>query len=390
MVARSGIRPIILLTIFAGSMVVLWGQTTTRQAEEKVESLHAEAKSAEDSGDLDTAAAKYQEILKLDPSLGPAYNNLGALYFKQGRFRDAANTLERGLKVDPHMSSASALLGMSLFQMGDYGKAKPRLETALAANPTDRNLELLLVNDMTKLGDFQTAASHLQHLAKLEPHDIQVWYLLGKVYMQLSEQALGKVNEIGPGSVWSHEISAELMESMKNYDGAIIEWKKAQEVAPKQPGLHFKLGDLYWSLSQWDNATEQFKQELAIDPNNCMVQWKLGDVLLQKSVEPEQAVARIDKALAACPNLIEARTDRGRLLLKLHREQEAIAELKTVEKSNPAEPSTHFLLAQAYRATGRSDEAQTEMKMFSELEGKARAATAERAQQAIQNSQSAH
>ncbi|MFL6465523.1 MAG: tetratricopeptide repeat protein, partial [Bryobacteraceae bacterium] len=160
--------------------------------------------------------------------------------------------------------------------------------------------------------------------------------------MQLSEQALGKVNEIDPNSIWAHEVSAELMESMKNYDGAIVEWKKAIETAPQQPGVHYKLGDLYWSLSQWDNATEQFQQELAIDPGNCMTEWKLGDILLQKSVESEQALSHVEKALAACPHLTEARTDRGRLLLKLHREQEAIPDLQAAEKANPSEPSTHF------------------------------------------------
>ncbi|MBV8808482.1 MAG: tetratricopeptide repeat protein [Acidobacteriaceae bacterium] len=355
-----------------------------------VETLHDQARSAEAAGDLATAAAKYEQILKLDPHLGPAYNNLGAIYVKQGRFRDAAAVLERGLKIDPKMTSASALLGLALFQTGEYQKARPRLEAVVAANPADNNAEFMLVNDLTKLGDFHAAATHLERLAKREPQNQQVWYLLGKVYMQLSEGALARINELNPDSVWAHEISAELMESMKNYDGAIVEWKKAIEVAPRQPGVHFKLGDLYWSLSQWDNATQQFEQERAIDPNNCMIDWKLGDILMQQSIEPEQALAKEDKALAACPNLTEARADRGRLLLKLHRDQEAIAELQAVEKSNPAEPSTHFLLAQAYRATGRTQKAQAEMKSFSELEGKARATTAERAQEVIKNSQSAH
>lgn len=357
---------------------------------DSVESLYAEAKSAESAGDLSTASAKYEEILKLAPRLGPAYNNLGMLYFKQGRYQQAVGVLERGLKVDPGMSSASALLGISFYQMGEYAKARPRLEAALAANPSDGNAEFVLVNDLTKLGDFEAAVSHLQKLAQREPRNQQVWYLLGKAYMQLSEQALGHINEIDSQSVWAHEISADLMESMKNYDGAIVEWKKAVEAAPSQPGVHFKLGDLYWSLSQWDNATQQFQQELAIDPRNCMVEWKLGDILLQQSIEPEQALARVDKALAGCPNLMEARADRGRLLLKLHREEEAIADLQAVERSNPAEPSTHFLLAQAFRATGRAEQAQIEMKSFHELEGKARAATAERAQEVIKNSQSAH
>ncbi len=375
-------------TSFALLLIVSMAGILDGQAD--VETLYNQAKSAEAAGDLSAAAAKYEQILKLDPRLGPAYNNLGALYVKQRRYRDAADVLERGLKVDSKMTSASALLGLSLFQMGEFQKARPRLEAVVAANPADGNAEFMLVNDLTKLGDFHAAAAHLEHLAKREPQNQQVWYLLGRVYMQLSEGALAKINEINPDSVWAHEISAELMESMKNYDGAIVEWKKAIEVAPKQPGVHFKLGDLYWSLSQWDSATKEFEQERAIDPGNCMIDWKLGDILMQQSIEPAQALAKEDEALASCPNLMEARADRARLLLKLHRDQEAIAELQIVEKSNRSEPSTHFLLAQAYRATGRSQEAQAEMKLFSELEGKARAATAERAQEVIKNSQSAH
>jgi tetratricopeptide (TPR) repeat protein len=357
---------------------------------ERVDRLHAEAGAAEAAGDLATAVEKYREILKLDPQLAPAYNNLGALYLKQGQYAEAAKVLERGLKIDGKMSSASALLGFSLFQMGDYAKARPYLEAALKTNPADDNAELTLVDDLTKLGEFESAAAHLQKLARRQPRNERIWYLLGRVYMQLSEQALGKINEIDPNSVWAHEISAELMESMKNYNGAIVEYKKALEIAPRQPGLHFKLGDLYWSLSQWDNATEQFLTEQQIDPRNCMVEWKLGDILVQKGIDMEQALKHVDAALAACPRLTEARADRGRVLIKLHREQEAIPELQAAAKGNPNEPSAHFLLAQAYRATGQADQARAEMKTFGELEQKARNAAAERASQVIQNEQSAH
>lgn len=380
------------MRLCVAALVVLSAAISARaqSADDRVDQLHDAATAAQNRGDLATAAAKYEEIIKLDPSLGPAYNNLGSLYFREGQYAKAASVLERGLKVDPRMPSASALLGMTYFQMEEYAKARPRLEAEVAANPKDKNAEFLLVNDLTKLGDFQAAAVHLQKLAAKEPENQQIWYELAKVYMQLSEEALGQINRINPDSVWAHEVSAELMESMKNNEGAIVEWKKAEQVAPRQPGVHYKLGDLYWSLSQWDNATEQFQQEAAIDPNNCLVDWKLGDILLQKSVDPDQALTRVNRALAECPNLAEARADRGKLLLRLHRDQEAIADLQAAEKSNPSEPSTHFLLAQAYRATGRAEEARTEMKSFSELEQKARAQTAERAQQVIADKQAAH
>jgi len=172
---------------------------------------------------------------------------------------------------------------------------------------------------------------------------------------------------------------------MKNYDGAIAEYKKAIEAAPKQPGAHYKLGDVYWSLSQWDTAAEHFRAELANDPKNCMAQWKLGDILVQQSLRPEEALADIDKALAMCPNLAEARADRGRVLLQLRRNEEAIADLHAAAKQTPDDASVHFLLARAYRAVGRQEDAQSEMKVFSALEEKSRKATADRAQEIIKN-----
>lgn len=388
--ARSVAALFALWSFLVTAAPVLAGQTPAPSVESRIDDLHAEAKLAEANGNLAAAADKYRQMLKLSPTLAPAYNNLGVLYIKLAQYHAAADVLERGLRIDPAMRSAHALLGLALFQMGEFAKARPHLEAAITANPADQSAELMLTDDLIKLGDFESAASHLQKLAKRSPENQQIWYRLGKVYMQLSEQALGRINQINPDSVWAHQISAEMMESMKNYDGAILEWKKALEISPQQPGLHYKLGDLYWSLSQWDNATAQFEQEQAIDPGNCRVPFKLGDILVQKSESPDQALALIDKSLASCPSLIEAHADRGRLLLKLHREADALPDLQAAEKATPSEPSIHFLLAQAYRATGKAQDAQSEMRQFSELEQKSRNQTAERAEQVIKNSQSAH
>ena len=85
------------------------------------------------------------------------------------------------------MPSASALLGMSFYEMHEYSKARPRLEEALRSNPKDNNAELILARDLIGLGDLNAAISHLQQSAQRQPKDQEVWYLLGKTYMQLSE-----------------------------------------------------------------------------------------------------------------------------------------------------------------------------------------------------------
>ena len=379
----------IFLTAQVG-LTPLIAQTSSRGTDAEVQQLYHEARVAEHGGDLNTAISKYESILRIAPELAPAYNNLGALYFKQREYGKAAEVLRKGLNINPGMSSASALLGMSLFERGEYTDARAPLEAALRANPNDNRIELFLVNDLTRLGEFEAAAAHLQQLKNRDPNNQQVWYLLGNVYTQLAQQALAKMNAIDPNSVWAHEISGEILENMKNYDRALIEYKKAVEVAPQQPGAHYKLGDLYWSLSQWDDAARQFEAELSNDPGNCMAQWKLGNILLQQSIRPEEALAHVEKALTMCPKLTEARLDRGRLLMRLHRNDEAIADLQAAAQANPNEPTVHFSLAQAYRAIGRTQEAQQEMQLFSKLDASARAAAAEQAQEAIKNKENAH
>jgi len=363
---------------------VVKAQSEDPASDARVQKLYAEAKAAEARGDLAGAAANYESLLQIAPRLAPAYNNLGSLYLRQREYKKAATVLEKGLKIDPKMSSASALLGMALYELGDYAGAGRNLESALRANPKDNHAELFLANDLIKLGDFERAADHLRQLSERQPENQEVWYLLGKVHMKLSEEALQKLNALDPESVWSHEISGEVMESMKNYDGALLEYKKAVEVAPQQAGTHYHLGNAYWSLNMWDAATEQFRAELANDPSNCMAQWKIGNIILEQHGDSKEALKEVQKALDVCPDLTAARVDRARALLKLDRHAEAVKDLEVAVKADPAESSTHFLLAQAYRALGRTQEAQAEMKVFSKLEESARAKTAERAKEVLQ------
>jgi tetratricopeptide (TPR) repeat protein len=360
------------------------------EADAHVQELYSQAKAAQSRSDLAGAIAKYEEILRIAPQLGPAYNNLGALYFRQRDYQKAAGVLEQGLKINPAMLSASALLGISLFEMGEYARARPRLEAALRANAGDANAQMFLAKDLTKLGDWDAAAAQLRQLAGAQPKNQEVWYLLAKVYMKLSEQSLAKMNSIDPNSVLAHELSAEMMEAMNNYDGAAVELKKAVEMAPERPGAHYKLGDAYLVLSQLDSASEQFRAELAVDPANCMARWRIGSVVLLKNGSPEEALADMNQALSACPSLTDARVDRARALIKLDRNTEAVKDLEAAVKADPTEASVHFLLAKTYRALGRTAEAQAEMQAFSKLEESARAATAERAREVIKNKETAH
>lgn len=386
---RAFLPPILVFLLLASIPVSAQVAGQMNEEDVRVQKLYTEAKSAQASGDLSEAARRYEAIIRIAPRLGAAYNNLGSIYLQQREFRKAAQVLQKGLEINRDMPSASALLGIALYEMGEYSAAKPRLEVALRANPNDNNAEMYLANDLIHLGQFEKAAEHLQSLARRDPKNQEVWYLLGKVYMQLSQASLAKLNEIDPNSYLVHQVSGEVMESMNNLDGALLEYKRAVELAPERYGTHYHLANAYWTLLMWEPAKKEFLAELANDPQNCQAHWKLGDILLEQQAEPQGALEEEDKALALCPESAEAHEDRGRALLKLERYEDAAKDLQKAAAADPAEPRPHFLLAQAYRALGRAQEAQVEMRAFSKLQEVSQAAKANRAKEILQNKETA-
>jgi tetratricopeptide (TPR) repeat protein len=356
----------------------------------EVQNLYAQAKEARQRGDDATAIEKYKAIIKMAPHLAAAYNNLGMLYFNGQDYMRAAEVLERGLQLNSNMPGAAAMLGMSYSQLGKPDKAAPLLEKALRANPKDDQVEMVLVKVLINMQRLPEAATHLNTYLARNPKSQDAWYLLGKTYLQMSEDALRKINEIDPDSVVAHEIAGEIDASMHNYDLALVEYKKAIDKAPDAPGTHMHMGDAFWNMGKWQSAQVEFRAELANDPNNCMARWKLANAILEANDSSEEAYAELNRAIDLCPALMQARVDRARALIRMGKHSEALPDLLMAEKESPREPTIHFLLAAVYRAQGKSAEAQTEMKTYGELQREASAAVAGQANDANAIKSNAH
>jgi tetratricopeptide (TPR) repeat protein len=387
-----GRPPAVRLKVFAAflflSFTVLRAQNTA--VSPAVQQLVAEAHQAQSQGDLATAIAKYQQILQIAPRLAAAYNNLGMLYYQQHDLPQAVAVLERGLKIDPSVVATSALLGSAQFAMGQYKEARPHLEAAVRGNPKDDFARRLLARDLISLKDYDGAVVQLRTLVAHDPNDQDTWYLLGKTYLQLSESALGKVNEIDPNSALAQEMAGEVMQSMGNSDGALGAYKKAVEIAPQQPGTHEHLADEFWTLGKWESARDEFQAELANDPNNCQARWKMANSLLSMHGSPDEAVKELSVAIEQCSDLMQARVDRGRALIALGQAAEAVPDLLLAEKTNPDEPTIHFYLANAYRAQGRVDDAHNEMQTYQKLMDSATESASKRAAEELKIKNDAH
>ena len=329
---------IILVSAAVALSVNLHAQTSASAPSPAVQKLYEEAHAAQAGGDAATAIAKYQEILKIAPRLAAAYNNLGILYYQQHDLVNAVAVLEKALKIDPSVTSSSALLGSALCAMGRYQDAVPHLQAAIHGNPKDDFARSLLARALFSLKQYDGAVTQLKVLLAHNPKDQDSWYLLGKVYLQLSESALGKVNEIDPASPLSQEVAGEIMQSMGNNDGALGAYKKAVDLAPQQPGTHMHLAEEFWTLGKWESARDEFQAELANDPNNCQARWKMANSMLNAHGSPQEALKQLNASIEQCSDLMQARVDRGRALLAVGQPAEAVTDLLVAEKASPKSP----------------------------------------------------
>lgn len=84
---------------------------------------------------LDEAEKLIKEALKLEPNNPAFIDSMGWVYFKQGRYSDAAKWLERAVELEPNDAELRYHLGMAYAELGRIDEAISQLEEALRINP---------------------------------------------------------------------------------------------------------------------------------------------------------------------------------------------------------------------------------------------------------------
>src|SRR5260370_35668235 len=99
---------LVIFQLLFGTIVfssAIHAQSSSTTADQRVQELYVQAKTAEARGDLAAAAQIYESLLQISPRLAPAYNSLGSLYLRQREYKKAAHFLEERLKIDAQMDS---------------------------------------------------------------------------------------------------------------------------------------------------------------------------------------------------------------------------------------------------------------------------------------------
>jgi len=284
-----------------------------------------------DGGHLDQALQKLDTLAAEQPEPAGVEYLRGMVFYQQGKMVEAGAAFAKAVAQDPKNLEAMQMEGVSLFRVGKPAQAVPLLEQARRSVPN----------------------------ANIDPN-----YVLGLCYIDTgryddARRAFASQYGFAPDSPPSYLLAARMLLRREYLPIAEASARKALALNPGIPRAHLLLGEIALAHGQLANAIADFEQERDLDPLNGAVYERLGDTYIRAG-DFNRAQQALDRAVLLEPNVNIPFILLGKILLKQQNSSMAKLYLEHALQMDPKNYMAHYLLGQAYRALGRTDDAARE------------------------------
>jgi tetratricopeptide (TPR) repeat protein len=291
------------------------------------------------NGRMDEAIGQYQKALVIQPRYALALNNLGNVFLRNGRVDEAIEQYQKALAIQPGDADTHDNLGKALLKKGQVDEAIVHFQQALAIQPDDGATHDYLGNGLLKKGQVDEALVHFQKALALQPDNADFHNnfgnaLLGKGKLDEAITHYQKALEIRPVSAEFHNNLGTVLLWKGQVDEAMVHFQKAVEIQPDYAKAHEGLGMVFFQKAQVDEAIVHFQEVLKIHPDFAEANHNLGAAFLQKG-QMNEAIAYYQKAVQLEPLNAEFQSNLGYALFLRGEVREAIAHYQTSLEIQP-------------------------------------------------------
>lgn len=320
------------------------------------------------TGATDSAAVFFKEATAKNPSLYDADLELARLYFKTGKFPEAA--MEYGkirAKVDL-IAMDNYNMAISFDKMNSPDSAFVAYVAAADKFGNLKGPESL--QSHAKAGDgflekknYEAALRHFQIVAALDPQAKTIkdlYFLLAEAFEGAGKKAqafasLEKAVSLDKNNIEAYARLADMLEKNHQPEKARLVYNKMMALFPKDPHVYQTLGDYDLKAKKYADALLNFENAYTLDHSALSAQGvaKASEALGNW----DKAVAMYRKAVMADPQNIEANKGLGMALMKMDSTVDALEYLEVANALSPNDPEILILLSQGYIQTNRPQEA---------------------------------
>jgi tetratricopeptide (TPR) repeat protein/serine/threonine protein kinase len=275
----------------------------------------------EQKGDKARALAGYTEALRLNPRFTAALYQRGLLLYRQGDYDRATPDFAELVRLEPFNTRYQTDWGILLRLKGDDRAAIEVLTRALEQNGQrdETNARGWNARGMAHLalGQFDKALADFDLAVRISPKDAGYRVERGYCYYRQGnydkamadfDAALG----MNPMHALAVQDRALVMSARGEYGPAIAECTRAVELAPRSPGHLLCRAGIHARHQKYDAAAADLTRGAEAFPTWAVRFYTaLGQVHALRR-KGDEALAALDKALAASPNDAVALAERGR------------------------------------------------------------------------------
>jgi tetratricopeptide (TPR) repeat protein len=244
----------LLAMLLAGS-VFGFGQQPT------LDSLLADAKTAQAGGNYAVAAADYTQALKLRPHTPELWANLGLMQQETGDFSAATLSFLEANRLNPSLYVPNLFLGIDYAHAGKAREAIPLLMKAEKLNRSDPQAPLALGRAYIGAGRFPAAAEELGRAIVLNPRLGSAWFTLGIASLDLVEEEARAMSEENKESPYAGALYAGSLARQGRFGEAASLYKSLLDAQPQPPCIRSELGFVLLRERNPQGAAAQFTDE---------------------------------------------------------------------------------------------------------------------------------
>jgi protein O-GlcNAc transferase len=360
-----------------------------------IEQLLQQATDQHRTGDLQSAARLYAELLAAAPGHAVATFRLGLLELQSGHAERALELIGRVTAADPASHRHRMGLAQCFAALGRWPEAAAAYRAAADLDATSADAAFGLGTALQAQHDLKGAASAYQAAVRLQPDAPEAYNNLGICYQADGEhaqaeaayrralalrpgfaQAMANLGVLLQGTARFEESIALLREALAlepetgshavNLGSALCgagEHEQAVRIldarlqdAPGDADAAYNLGNALLGLGRSRDAIECYRHTLSLRPGNADALSNLGNAYKQGG-EPRAAMAAYEAALEAEPRSLGAINNLGCLLRNLGRADDAEQMFRCGLAIDPRHPSLHNNLGNVLKDAGAIGEA---------------------------------
>ncbi len=246
---------IVLLCVYQNASATAEDHTRT------LESLLAEARTAQSGGDFSRAAGAYERAVALQPSIPELWANLGLMEHELGKTSEAISSFEHAARLNPSLFVPQLFLGLEYLQSGKAEAALPHLENAVRLNENDVQAVRSLGKAHALLGHSEKATETFLKEVQLSPDRGDPWLDLGIAYLQQVENDARLMTSSYRDSAYVHLRTAEVLAEQGKLIEAEDAYKAALASTTSVPCRAAEFGVTLLRQQKIVEAREQFDHE---------------------------------------------------------------------------------------------------------------------------------